>query len=347
MEIVNEATLRLKSNDQLRISKNMNVENYIPVYPDRSRRAAVSAEAYDPKEAYDTIIEYEKSNEQIAFLQQAMDGVMFLKNLDEEEKSVILKAMFQKRVKEKDVVIQQGQDGDNFYIIESGIFSVSLSEADDQSEVINTLRDKGWFGELALLYNCPRSATVTADSDGILWGLDQATFKHIVVGAYAQRRSQFENLLHGVPMLQKLTTSERLNLVDALDIRSYGQNDVIIKQGDDAYELFFIMEGTVEIRIKDDKEDDEKAVATAGPGQYFGEVALVMKTERVATVTAKSKVKCAVLHVEAFERLLGPCVDVMERNLDVYDHERGQAGVMAVRRASRNKDNPTILSNGH
>lgn len=39
------------------------------------------------------------------------------------------------------------------------------------------------FGELALLYNAPRAATIKAESDGLLWVLDRNTFNHIVKDA--------------------------------------------------------------------------------------------------------------------------------------------------------------------
>ena len=68
------------------------------------------------------------------------------------------------------------------------------------------------FGELALMYNCPRNATIIAQSEGILWALDQAVFRRIVVGAAARKRRSYESLLEGVPMLSELTEYERANL---------------------------------------------------------------------------------------------------------------------------------------
>jgi len=48
------------------------------------------------------------------------------------------------------------------------------------------------FGELALLYNCPRAATITAKGDAELWSLDRKTFNHIVKDAAAQKREKYE-----------------------------------------------------------------------------------------------------------------------------------------------------------
>jgi cAMP-dependent protein kinase regulator len=53
-------------------------------------------------------------------------------------------------------------------------------------------------------------------------------------------------------------------------------------------------------------------------GKYFGELALIDHKPRSANVIAEGKVKVAFLEVESFERLLGPCLDLMKRNSDLY-----------------------------
>ena len=49
-------------------------------------------------------------------------------------------------------------------------------------------KDKGSFGELALMYDSPRAATVIATSDGLLWQMDRLTFRTVILnGALAQQ----------------------------------------------------------------------------------------------------------------------------------------------------------------
>lgn len=63
-------------------------------------------------------------------------------------------------VKQLLAVFREGQEGDNFYIIESGHFKVTKLEGHEQ-KLLFEYHDQGAFGELALMYNCPRAATVT------------------------------------------------------------------------------------------------------------------------------------------------------------------------------------------
>lgn len=65
------------------------------------------------------------------------------------------------------------------------------------------------FGELALLYNAPRAATITADTSCVLWSLDRDTFIHIVKDASRKKREKYEKFLERVKILETLEPYER------------------------------------------------------------------------------------------------------------------------------------------
>lgn len=62
----------------------------------------------------------------------------------------------------------------------------------------------GSFGELALMYNMPRAATVQSDSEGSLWAMDRQTFRRIVLKNAYKKRQMYETLIESVPMLKHL-----------------------------------------------------------------------------------------------------------------------------------------------
>ena len=77
-------------------------------------------------------------------------------------------------------MIREGDPGQNFYIVDQGAFEASHSRA--EGAVLKRYRPGGYFGELALLHNEPRAASVACTSDGVLWALDRASFRHNLIG---------------------------------------------------------------------------------------------------------------------------------------------------------------------
>lgn len=296
--------------------------------PARGRRRAVAAETYDPSKEEDQNtkkVVHPKTEEQRSRLKHAMKNILLFKSCEPEQIQEILDAMLERKVAKGDEVITQGDDGDNFYVIELGTYDVLINVGDGKRKKVHTFVDSGSFGELALMYNCPRNATITAQSEGILWALDQAVFRRIVVGAAARKRRSYEALLEGVPMLSELTEYERANLADALESTCFENNECIIQQGDSADCMYFVEDGR--IRIVLGKGGESKEISVLKKGDYFGEMALVMNQPRSASVYAKGNAKCAKLDVGAFERLLGPCMEIMKRNIENYDSNRKAFGL--------------------
>ncbi|XP_046545413.1 cAMP-dependent protein kinase type II regulatory subunit-like [Haliotis rubra] len=289
-----------------------------------ARRNSVSAERYDPEADDDEKekVVYPKSPEQRNRLKEALGGILIFRSLDSDQINDVIDAMFEKNVTDGEVVIKQGDDGDNFYVIDSGTYDVIVDTNGDEKKVFE-FDNKGSFGELALMYNMPRSATIRASEDGVLWAMDRSSFQRIILKAAFKKRKLYERLLEHVPMLQSIDQYERMNLADALLTKIFADGDVIISQGDEADGMYFIEDGSVYISINKDAGHVER-VGSLCEGKYFGELALIENKPRSANVVADGKVKAAFLERESFERLLGPCLDIMKRNSEIYKKYAGK-----------------------
>jgi MFS family permease len=96
-----------------------------------------------------------------------------------------------------EVVIRQGEPADRFYLIESGAFIVSRTEQDGAAPaILRRLGPDEAFGEIGLLQRSPRTATVTAESDGVLLALDGEAFLELV-GASGSLRGRLLGLYSG------------------------------------------------------------------------------------------------------------------------------------------------------
>ncbi|XP_040573302.1 cAMP-dependent protein kinase type II regulatory subunit isoform X2 [Lepeophtheirus salmonis] len=305
-------------------SKNDDSISDAPVltYRDTGRRKSVFAEAYNPEEddTEEKTVVYPKSDQQRQSLLEAVRGSLLFRSLDQEQLGQVLDAMFERSVASGENIIRQGDDGDNFYIIESGIYDIYVKTGDSSGDkAIGNYDNTGSFGELALMYNMPRAATIKAVTDGLLWAMDRSTFRKIVLRNAFQKRQMYEKLLESVPLLSTLSPYERMNLADALVSRSFDSGEIIVKQGNVADGMYFIEDGRVSISMMNN--DQEKFIKNQEKGEYFGELALVTHKPRAATVKAEGNVRLAFLDVKAFERLLGPCLELMEKNIPDYEEQ--------------------------
>ncbi|XP_020293104.1 cAMP-dependent protein kinase type II regulatory subunit isoform X2 [Pseudomyrmex gracilis] len=295
-----------------------------PVGRFASRRKSVFAETYNPEDDEEDDgfkMVHPKSDEQRQRLSDSVKNILLFRALDVEQMADVLDAMFEKTVQPGEFIIRQGDDGDNFYVIERGRFEVYVKDAVTGTDnLIHTYDNRGAFGELALLYNMPRAATVKAITTGTLWAMDRQTFRRILLKSAYKKRKMYETLINKVPMLKSLEPYERMNLADALVPKHYSDGEQIIRQGDTADGMYFVEDGVVRITILGDN-GREIEINRVPAGGYLGELALVTHKPRAASAYAVGDVKLAFLDVEAFERLLGPCMELMKRNIDDYEDQ--------------------------
>uniref|UniRef100_UPI003AADF4EA protein kinase, cAMP-dependent, regulatory, type II, alpha A isoform X3 n=1 Tax=Centroberyx gerrardi TaxID=166262 RepID=UPI003AADF4EA len=278
--------------------------DFEPPPPSRfNRRVSVCAEAFNPddeEEDTEPRVVHPKTDEQRCRLQEACRDILLFKTLDQEQFSEVLDAMFELLVQPQEHVIDQGDDGDNFYVIERGVYDIVV-----KGICVGQYDNKGSFGELALMYNTPRAATIVATQEGSLWGLDRATFRRLIVKLNAKKRRMYESFIESVPLLKSLEVSERMKIVDVLGMKQFLDGERIIMQ----------------VRREKSSHNAEVEITRCSRGQYFGELALVTNKPRAASAYAVGGVKCLVIDVQAFERLLGSCKEIMKRNIAHYEEQ--------------------------
>ncbi|CCF55695.1 hypothetical protein KAFR_0A02590 [Kazachstania africana CBS 2517] len=278
----------------------------IPVHFNAERRTSVSGETLQPGNFDDWTPEHykEKSEEQLKRLEKSIGKNFLFNKLDHDNKRLVINCLEEKHVPKETVIIKQGDQGDYFYIVEDGNVEFIVNDAK-----VSSSGSGSSFGELALMYNSPRAATVIATSDCILWALDRLTFRKILLGSSFKKRVLYDDLLKSIPVLKSLTTYERAKLADALDTKYYEPDQVIIKEGDVGENFYLIEYGECQVT-----REDKGLLTTLHKGDYFGEVALLNDLPRQATVTASKKTKVATLGKSGFQRLLGPAVEVLKLN---------------------------------
>ncbi|XP_038604647.1 cAMP-dependent protein kinase type II-alpha regulatory subunit-like [Tachyglossus aculeatus] len=287
------------------------------------RRASVQAEAINPGEgsSISSLVgvrwaQHPKSAELMKRLRETCEALLPFRELEEELLTQIFSAMIERKVEAQEHVVEQGEDGDHFYAIESGTYDILVAR-NKQDCRIGRYKDHGAFGELALMYSYPRPATIVAVTAGVLWGLDRKTFRTITVTYKAERRKKFESLISSVPFFRTLEKSEKMKLLDMIESKTYRHGDCIFAQGETADKFYIVESGEVKM-LTEMPTSKEVGSVRLNPGQYFGEGALVGNNPRTSSAYAVGDAKCIVMNVEALERLLGPCLDILKRDVSQF-----------------------------
>jgi len=284
-------------------------------YNFKKNRQSVSAEAYGDYNKKGNFVApvHIKSEEQKARIRKTIQASFMFSCLDAEDLTTVINAFVEKRMNEGATIISQGDDGDCLYLLEEGECEVfKRKPGETESKLVFVQKPGDAFGELALLYNCPRAATVKAKGPVLLWALDRESFTHIVKDAAARKRDLYEGFLKEVELLKDMDPYERSKLSDALKPVFYFKDEVIIKEGD-AGDTFYIIETGEAQAVK-----QGQVVMQYKRGDYFGELALVKEQPRAASVIAKGEVKCVSLDRRSFKRLLGPLQSILQRNAERY-----------------------------
>ncbi|KAG7439766.1 camp-dependent protein kinase regulatory subunit [Guyanagaster necrorhizus] len=308
------------------------------------RRTSVSAESIPVDSSPDDPLPvYPKTPDQLRRIKASIANNFIFRDLDEEQETGVLSAMQEKNTEKGEVVIRQGDVGDYFYVVESGLLECFIRSDPLPPAGLRASEDKflqpGYhpefgkrvaectpgtsFGELALMYGHPRAATVLSTEPSTLWALDRITFRTIILKVAHRRRTMYEHFLSSVALLSSLDAAERSKIADALVSKVYTDGDAVVRQGEMGDTFFFIEEGEAVVTKSQEGDNGQVREFQVGhlkKGDYFGELSLLHLAPRAATVSAINrgdhtlpKLKVAALDAQAFTRLLGPLRDLMER----------------------------------
>lgn len=288
-------------------------------------RSGVSAEVYGVFHKKENFVPkvVSKTQEQIQRIKTSVIHSFLFGNLDPKDLEVVINAMEEKVFEKGENIITQGEKGDCLYFVEEGKLYCYKKTASEQSpKLVKEYGPGDAFGELALLYNAPRAATITAESDKVItWVLDRETFNHIVKEAAQKKREKYENFLKKVEILSSIEPYELMQISDALKTATFKKGDYIIKEGEMGDVFYILEEGTCEATKTLEPGKPDTIIKEYSAGDYFGERALIKGEPRAANIIASSEtVKVISLDRISFKRLLGPIEDILKRNIDKYQN---------------------------
>ena len=291
---------------------------------ERKRRENVVAERFEAEE-YEKK-NYPKSDRARELLGGILQKHFLFQGLSRVERNEVVSAMCKKNCGSGEILIKQGDKGDFFYVVERGTFDVLVADkgksGGELGKTVGQIEAGGSFGELALMYSCPRAATIRAKTKCTAWALDRATFRHMLQASSHKDMEETLVALRKVHILHNLTDAQLNKCAEAVRFVEFVRGERIINKGDAGDVFYIIRSGTVV--CSGITSIDGQTSMELSEGDYFGERALLTDEPRAADVTAKGDVSVMVLNRHDFNEILGPLRDILDANIRVSVLKREQ-----------------------
>jgi putative peptide zinc metalloprotease protein len=207
-----------------------------------------------------------------------------------------------RRYAPQQTVVRQGEAATAFFVIRRGSVAVVEETPDGEQRVLKRLHDGASFGELALLQSTPRTATVRAEQDTELFVVGKGAFDRLL--ADHVRVPELAASVNALAEIWALPPFRHLDADGARAVAGAGRwvavppGSPVVREGEPGDAFYVVGAGRLVV--------SEAAVhrRELGPGDHFGEIALLLDVPRTATVTARTPVRVFRLDRDAFDAVV-------------------------------------------
>jgi CRP-like cAMP-binding protein len=247
------------------------------------------------KEIYTIIKMHNKERNDEKLINDCLMSHFFMQYLNEQARNAIIEEMSLIQVDKNNYIFKQGAIGNYFYILKSGTAHLIID-----NKLMKILRIGESFGELALLHDAPRSGSIKAISDCLLYILERKNFRKIV--EHITKINYEENLkfLESVSILSHMEQYQKTILSNNLVKEEFEEGSKIVTKGEFSSCLYIIKSGLV-----DCIDDNGVIIRTLKEGDNFGERSILSDTKRTLDVVAKTDCVCYSISIATLKSMLG------------------------------------------
>ena len=239
-------------------------------------------------------------------------------------------------MKKGEVLLEEGRQGDSMFVVVQGV--VNVLHGDDK-RIIATMAEGAFFGEMALMTDSPRLASVVAAKDGLLFEIHRARLQDIFnryPGVYEVMESFYKdrllaNALRASPLFRPLSDGEKQTVSDRFARHSLPPQTVVLEQGKPGGGICLLLRGKCEVFHTGGK-GEQVPLPGLKEGDIFGEISALLDGPCTATVRTASFCEVLELSRDDFRSLVLPNPEVkaivrkmagerLQRTADLLDRE--------------------------
>lgn len=230
--------------------------------------------------------------------------------LDDESVDRLANRTTMQRFSLGETIIEEGDEGRFAWLIFSGRVRVLKQSESSRQVTLGTQTVGDIFGEQSILTDSPRSASVRAAEDVVLFRIDRVDFLELLDGSQ-NLRQYFDQFIHERAVrdflrtqtfLEKLRAKDVISLLDQLQPRDFSAGEVVIRESASADVMYIVREGR--LKVVRGAGENEVLLGRLSDGDFFGERALLTDEPRSASVVAETATRCFALSRQHFDGLL-------------------------------------------
>ena len=220
-------------------------------------------------------------------------------------------------------ILRQGDQGAHAWLILAGDVEVFADDGVGPMRSVARLSSKQMIGEMSLIDNGLRSATVVARTSTTCAEIPRGAFTRLLNACEPLARYMLLHLInavraqHGVPITSPAVIGPDIRSTDdrsrILERRMFGPGATIFREGEVGEAAYLIQSGEINV-IRGDT-----LIATLGPGRTFGEIALIRNAKRMASaVVGENGVALEIIRRREFDEAIGSMPMVLQSLVQSY-----------------------------
>jgi CRP-like cAMP-binding protein len=225
--------------------------------------------------------------------------------LDKDAFAALVQAVELRWMKAGEAIVEEGARGESMFVVVQGVVDVLHG-----GKVVAVMDEGSFFGEMALVTDSPRLATVVAARNGLLFELHRSRLAEIVAAHPAvgkvidafYRERLLSNVLRASPVFRPFSDREKTAIGEQFVRHTLESETVVLREGEPGRGFFVILRGKCDVFHETAKGD--VPVRQMREGDVFGEISLLLEGPCTATVRTAGSCELLELPREAFRELV-------------------------------------------
>lgn len=238
-------------------------------------------------------------------------------------------------------VVRQGDEGREAFVLARGAVNVMREQVGAGDVLLATLGPGAIFGEMALVSEAPRAASVVAAEPVQLLAIARSALELLAredpaigptLGRFCYRR-MLSNLVRHSAILSSVPIDQRSALIERFSSLQFEPGQLLVRQGEEPASLFLIASGEVQVRSTD-AAGERTVLAQLGPGHVVGEISVVLRRPANADVVALHSTVALALSREQFHEAIHEHPNLLRELYDIAVQRDQETRSVFAQRAS-------------